>query len=152
MKMSWVISAEERFDIYAIRGDDPRECWLWMGVIKKTGYGEFKVSGRPVLVHRFSYERFVGPIPPGLVVDHLCRVRHCVNPEHLEVVTLGENVLRGEGTTAVNFRKTHCFRGHEFTVANTYVNTKGARVCRACQRVRARARTAKQREAAMASP
>jgi hypothetical protein len=74
----------------------------------------------------------------GLVIDHLCRVPLCVNPEHLEPVTLRENILRGESLSARRARQTHCKHGHEFTAANTYVTVKGQRYCRACDRIRHR--------------
>jgi len=70
-------------------------CWLWQGIINEAGYGKLKVSKRWVKAHRYSYELFVGDIPEGLTLDHLCRNRSCVNPGHLEPVTLRENVLRG---------------------------------------------------------
>jgi hypothetical protein len=70
-------------------------CWLWTAAISPNGYGKFMVSGRPVNAHRLVYQLTVGPIPDGLDLDHLCRVRHCVNPDHLEPVTRSENLLRG---------------------------------------------------------
>lgn len=108
-------------------------CWLW-----KTGknYGHFYANGRGGVAHRFSYELHKGPIPEGLTVDHLCRVRRCVNPSHLEVVTRKENVLRGFGTSATNARRTHCIHGHELTEANTYHPPRNPhqRHCRTCNR------------------
>lgn len=87
---------------------DESGCWLWQSVIGKDGYGKFATSGttKP-LAHRIAYELFVGPIPEGLQIDHLCRVRRCVNPEHLEPVTQLENVRRGIWAQA-----THCKYGH----------------------------------------
>lgn len=84
--------------------------------------------------HRVSYETFVGPIPAGLTLDHLCRNTLCINPAHLEPVTIKENVLRGDGPTARNARKTHCDRGHAFDETNTGPNANGGRSCRACKR------------------
>jgi hypothetical protein len=75
--------------------DDRTGCWLWDGYISTTGYGSIKFQGRIGSVHRLSYESFVGPIPEGLQIDHLCRVRACCNPEHLEPVTSRENTIRG---------------------------------------------------------
>lgn len=124
-------------------------CWNWVGQAD-NGYCRVMINRCRFLVHRFSYELFVGPIPPGLVIDHLCRNRRCVNPGHLEVVTQRENIRRGESPIAENFRKTHCPHGHEFDESNTRVGVHG-RVCRACNRIQVRAayrRKREQREAA----
>lgn len=115
---------------------DAGGCWLWGGFTEPKGYGRFQVGGAARLAHRISYELHVGPIPDGLVLDHLCRVRNCVNPEHLEPVTSRENTLRGETPAAANVTKTHCLRGHEFTAENTRATLKGGRSCRACERWR----------------
>lgn len=117
-------------------------CWLWTGAKTSNGYGYLNTDGGRRLAHRFSYESLVGPIPAGLQLDHLCRVRHCVNPTHLEPVTQRENVLRGEGLSAANARKTHCSRGHEYTPENTYIYAEGRRHCRPCALANARARRA----------
>lgn len=85
-------------DLYRLRQryvEDESGCWLWVGECNDNGYGRFSVKGRKVYAHRSSYEIHVGPIPEGLHIDHLCRVRNCVNPEHLEPVTRSENVRRG---------------------------------------------------------
>jgi len=107
-------------------------CWLWTGAVAADGYACFL---RDVKAHRFAWELRHGPIPDGLVIDHLCRVRHCVNPAHLQPVTNAENILRGEGPPAVNARKTHCPRGHAFTESNTYRYPDGRRECSTCRRV-----------------
>ena len=110
-------------------------CWLWMGATNQLGYGSFFVAGRVLKAHRFSYETFVGPLVEGLCIDHLCRVRCCVNPSHLELVTNRVNALRGSGWAAFLAAKTHCKRGHEFTKDNTYVYSyrPNRRNCRACR-------------------
>lgn len=115
------------------RVDTGGECWLWKGPLQKHGYGA--IGGR--LAHRVAYELLKGPIPEGLQLDHLCRVRPCVNPEHLEPVTPKTNCLRGFGPGGLNAQKTHCPRGHEYSDANTYVRTGRlpARGCRACNRI-----------------
>ena len=113
-------------------------CWMWLGHIDPAGYGRIKKPGSrvPSYTHRVSYELHVGPIPPGLQIDHLCRNRACLNPAHLEVVTLVENVMRGFGLPARNARKTHCKHGHEFTEANTQ-RSEADRACRACGHAKA---------------
>lgn len=110
-------------------------CWLWRGSITGSGYGSFRLGGRAQAAHRIAYELMIGPIPEGLTLDHLCRVRNCVNPAHLEPVTSTENILRGEGPTALNARKTHCPQGHEYTPENTrtYKDRPG-RDCLTCHR------------------
>lgn len=118
--------------------DDPDDCWLWTAHKVHDGYGKFWLDGRHVLAHRVSYEWLVGPIPDGLQIDHLCRVRHCVNPAHLEPVTQRENLLRGETILAANAAKTHCPSGHAYDDENTCVSG-GWRYCRACNRERMRA-------------
>lgn len=111
------------------------ECWEWVGAVGSGGYGHMRVEGKTPKAHRISYELNVGPIPEGLVLDHLCRNTLCVRPEHLEPVTQRVNVLRGGGVAAVAARKTHCLRGHEYTVENTLVDNWG-RHCRACKGTR----------------
>lgn len=98
--------------------DKTDTCWLWTGYLKPNGYAGFWVPAeqRKVYVHRWSYEHEVGPIPEGHEIDHLCFVRHCVNPAHLEVVTHHENMLRGDTVAARNARKTHCSKGHALVV------------------------------------
>jgi hypothetical protein len=131
----------ERFMAKVEVGRSPDDCWLWVGWVEPTGYGVFQLAYKRLRAHRWSYEHFVGPIPEGLVLDHLCRVTNCVNPAHLEPVTNRENVLRGESPLARNARKTHCKRGHEFTSENTIpviVGGNPGRACRACRRDRVR--------------
>jgi hypothetical protein len=114
----------------------PDVCWLWGASLMGLGYAQFwdPYEYKPCLGHVFAYKAFVGPIPDGLHLDHLCRVRHCVNPAHLEPVTHAENVLRGEGISAVNARKTHCKHGHPLSGENLYLRPDGGRQCRECRR------------------
>lgn len=118
------------------------ECWEWIGPVTANGYGRFspRVDGvlRRVMAHRVAYEDLVGPIPDGLVIDHLCRNRRCVNPLHLEPVPQFVNVMRGTGVGVINAAKQECVDGHEFTAENTYMTPRGGRACRACQRRRTR--------------
>jgi hypothetical protein len=109
-------------------------CWEWLAGLTMDGYGQFHPRrGFPTHAHRYSYDLLVGPIPDGLDVDHLCRNRKCVNPDHLEPVTVKVNILRGTSPTANNARKTHCKHGHEFSVENTYWRPTGGRTCITCR-------------------
>lgn len=109
---------------------DGNGCWIYGGKLMNTGYGSIHVDGVPTLTHRFSYEVHVGPIPDGLHIDHLCRVRACCNPEHLEPVTQAENNRRAAR------KLDHCKRGHAFDETNTYVSPDGMRQCRTCRKLR----------------
>lgn len=120
-------------------------CWNWTGS-KEAGYGRFNIDRVPVPAHRFSYETLVGPIPADLHLDHLCRNRACVNPDHLEPVTNYQNMMRGFGIARRNAEVTHCPAGHEYAGENLYVNpTRGTRLCRACARATAARSRAKLR-------
>lgn len=108
-------------------------CWNWTAYKKKNGYGVFKINKKLKMAHRFSYELFKSSIPKGLELDHLCRNRACINPNHLEPVTNRENIMRGNGICGINRRKTHCINGHEFNKENTYYRSTGPyRDCKKC--------------------
>jgi hypothetical protein len=133
---------QERF-LEKIDLDDETGCWLWTRYIDRSGYGRFhRPTGSP-LAHRYAYEEFAGngPVPEGMHLDHLCGVRHCVNPEHLEVVTPLENFRRGNSFAAINLRKTHCDKGHALAGDNvkTVRTVRVERVCLTCERARKRA-------------
>lgn len=117
-------------------------CWLWLGAKQPQGYGKFAEKGRALVAHRRIYNWAKGHIPPTLVVDHLCRQTSCVNPNHLEAVTHGENVLRGNSPIAKNARKTHCPKGHPYIHKNivVYGENKNYRYCRACINLRQNAK------------
>lgn len=112
-------------------------CWEWRKSVDSDGYGRTDLSKgalrRTCQAHRVSYAVYRGPIPDGLTIDHLCRNRRCVNPDHLEAVSGRENTLRGDGPSAIHAKKTHCHNGHEFDAENTYVRN-GRRNCRTCHR------------------
>ena len=116
----------------------PNGCWEWIAFRNRQGYGRFLGSSqKAVSAHRWAYEHLIGPIPNGLTIDHLCRNRSCVNPAHMEAVTIRENTLRSPiAPAAVNARKRYCVRGHPFNAANTGRTPDGRRYCRLCNRLR----------------
>lgn len=120
--------------------DEATGCLLWTGQLNRNGYGRIAVGGKKIPVHRVAWELEVGPIPPGLVLDHVkargCRHRNCANVAHLEPVTNRENILRGDGLAAVQATRTRCPRNHPYDEVNTYVGPDGKRYCRACHRAR----------------
>lgn len=112
-------------------------CWEWDGARKSHGYGNFApVRTKTVLAHRWAWEYLVGPIPPGMELDHRCQNTRCVCPDHLEVVSPQINSRRSQSQSALNARKTHCKYDHKFTPENIRINKKGDRVCRECEAYR----------------
>lgn len=109
-------------------------CWEWLGGKSTKGYGVFYHNGKTVRPYRYSYEHYVGPIPAGLTIDHLCDNPPCVNPKHLKPATMKENVLRSSGLTAINARKTDCKRGHPLSGRNLVLRKRGRAVERRCRR------------------
>lgn len=124
---------------------DSGECWEWSGQ-RVNGYGRFQLNDRNRTAHQVAYELFVGPIPEGLEIDHLCRNRACVNPTHMELVTHRENVLRGETIAARNFYGTECVNGHPWSPETTGRRHDGGRFCRPCARERNRVYKQRKRE------
>lgn len=112
-------------------------CWIYQA---KCEYPSFHDGTKTISAHRFSHIEFIGPIPEGLEVDHLCKVTKCVRPEHLEAVTPRVNTLRSTAPSAKNAVKTHCPSGHEYTTENTYITPTDSRQCRECRRAHDRKR------------
>lgn len=115
----------------------PDGCWLWTGTMA-GGYGQVQVARVKQPAHRWAYQHLVGPIPVGLVLDHLCRNQLCVNPTHLEPVTVAENIRRGRAPSVAFGIATHCKHGHEFAPENTIVRGYSSdgtphRRCRVCR-------------------
>lgn len=114
-------------------------CWLWTGRLVSVGYAAApRTQRRLIYMHRWAFEYFKHPIPKGLEIDHLCHVKRCINPTHLEAVTHAENMRRAHAAAGNYQPKTQCKRGHVFTVETTYFTRHGARQCRVCARERAR--------------
>ena len=132
-----------------------KTCWIWTGskvgrFWKKNLYeqGVFYVAPKKILAHRFSYMRFVGKIPAGYTIDHLCNVPTCVNPTHLEPKTMRDNAMRGNGISARNSRKTHCVNGHELAGDNLekYALKRNHRKCKVCRQNREKNKTKSPKE------
>ena len=124
-----------------VDGAGPAECWVWTAACTEKGYGIFHSGEQVVVAHCWSREFAYGASPEGLVIDHLCRVHHCMNPKHLEPVTRAVNTKRAVPFGvygSANRRKTHCPQGHPYSDENTYVSKAGSRHCRACTRERLR--------------
>lgn len=138
----WTNTVERIIERFVEKTDT---CWIWRGK-KDYGYGRVGMDGTHHRAHRLIYESSKGPIADGMVLDHLCRNRSCVNPDHLEQVTVKENVLRGISPVAINSQKTHCKRGHELSGDNLY-EYKGlygpCRGCKTCRREAVRRNKAK---------
>lgn len=140
--------AERKFDRLVVASGD---CRLWAGAVdRRDGYGRFYVGGKTVGAHQFAYRRMYGDVPEGMVIDHVCRNRRCVNPDHLRTVTRVENVMIGSGVTAENARKELCTHGHPLSGENLYVKPNGERGCRQCRLEASRRYKARRREAAAA--
>jgi len=119
--------------------EDENGCWNWTGHCGDGGYPLYRFKDGSSRVHRWLYEKLRGGIERRLTIDHLCRNIKCINPGHMEPVTMRENLMRGNGPSAINARKTHCKRGHPFSGSNLYVGPNGYRNCRKCNALRVRA-------------
>lgn len=109
----------------------PNGCHEWTGAKDRDGYGKFQLNGKCIFAHRYAYLCSYGSLDDTLVIDHICKLRSCVNPQHMEQVTVKENTNRG-----INFEanKIECDHGHQYTVDNTYIDPRGFRQCRICRR------------------
>jgi hypothetical protein len=135
------VNLETLVDRFYEKVQNTGDCWLWTGSIKPNGYGQIGLRSKNCdhkasvgYAHRLSYELFIGEIPSGKDLDHLCRNRRCVNPDHLEPVTRQTNLLRGDTLPAKLAAKTHCKYGHPFTEENTK-KVKGGRECVTCRKI-----------------
>ncbi len=134
-----IMNNEKRFWSKVDKSGGPDACWPWTASLSQgTGYGAASFNGKRAGAHRIAYELSKGPIPEGLTIDHLCRKRDCINPAHLEAVTLRVNILRSPTSAgAVNARKTHCKHGHPLSGSNLATwNTRRERVCKTCEKIR----------------
>jgi HNH endonuclease len=131
------VPPETRLARLVDRSAGPDGCWNFLGALV-CGYGSFRLGSRKVKAHRYAYELWgAGSVPPGLTIDHLCRNRACVNPAHLEAVSMRDNILRGTAPPALLAAATACPNGHPYTEANTE-RYRGKRRCRTCRLARTR--------------
>lgn len=138
-----------RLGPWSLRHNAPGRCHIWTRATNAKGYGRFWHNGRAELAYRWAYAAAHGPIPDGLEVDHRCRNRACVNPEHLEAVTHRVNVLRSSNVAALRAARTHCEpAGHPLTGANVRHRKNGTRQCIPCEARRRAARANPERTAA----
>ena len=136
---------QERFWKRVQKGDG---CWNWTGNKIKGGYGHvmvgktFRRNGKAALLlrlaHRVAYELTNGPIPEGMTIDHICGNPPCVKPDHLQVMSMRDNIMKGNAPPARCARQTHCLRGHPLTGSNLYNSHRPGRSCKACDRIRSR--------------
>lgn len=128
--------------------DTETGCWEWLGTLD-GGYGRMGLKRRTISAHRWAYEHWREPIPDGLIMDHICKNRRCVNPWHLRVVSYWENSVRyaDSSVSAINNRKTHCPRGHPYWGHNLLIEPNGARSCRTCKYARSAEYRARKRAA-----
>lgn len=131
-----------------IVADPGSGCWHWTLRLDPSGYGTLRFLGKQQFAHRASYRAFKGEIPDNLPLDHLCRTPDCVNPAHLEAVTIGENTRRGNSVWGINAKKSHCIRGHALSGENLKTAANGSRQCRECLHIRANARSKSKRNMA----
>lgn len=144
--MNLTTAQSARFWAKVSKTDD---CWVWFGATNSKGYGCLGVDGRGYLAHRVAYAEEVGPIPDGMQINHICGIKPCVRPDHLEVVDASGNIRHARGTGLMapsllsqdNSTKLICRNGHPYSPDNTYVNPQGHRVCRTCKRQSDRRRT-----------
>lgn len=146
------LTTQERF-LNKVAPEPNTGCWLWMNCINHSGYGMFGINRKAVLAHRYSYEYYKGEIPTGLSIDHICSVRSCVNPDHLDAVTAKENTQRTHARGRArngNEVKTHCREGHLYSGDNLYVlrTQPTKRNCRICSRTNMRRYQRKKRSSA----
>lgn len=125
------LSVKDRLRLVLV-GTNEEGCWLGSGT-QGTGYTRISFKNKQLLAHVVAYEEYVGPIPEGKELDHLCRHRECFNPDHLEAVSHHENVIRGIGPTSVNYRKEKCKHGHPLVEGNLYYRRVGDRIFRQCK-------------------